>query len=108
MNAVATLKGPVGWTIAQWQAAYREEGATPETLLAAWAERGGPSDNAWIKRVDGAMLARQLDALHGLLEAAGGDLARLPLYGVPFAIKDNIDAAGWPTTAACPDFAYMP
>ncbi|MBD9431040.1 allophanate hydrolase [Achromobacter sp. ACM03] len=108
MNAVATHKGPVAWTIAQWQAAYRNEGATPETLLAAWAERGNAPDNAWIKRVDGAMLARQLDALQGLLEAANGDLTRLPLYGVPFAIKDNIDAAGWPTSAACSEFAYTP
>ncbi|MGU3316218.1 allophanate hydrolase [Sphingomonas sp. M6A6_1c] len=32
----------------------------------------------------------------------------LPLAGVPFAIKDNIDLAGVPTTAACPDFAYVP
>lgn len=31
-----------------------------------------------------------------------------PLYGVPFAIKDNIDLAGVPTTAACPEFAYVP
>ena len=34
--------------------------------------------------------------------------AELPLYGVPFAIKDNIDLAGIPTTAACPAFAYTP
>lgn len=33
---------------------------------------------------------------------------KLPLAGVPFAIKDNIDLAGVPTTAACPDFAYTP
>ena len=33
---------------------------------------------------------------------------RLPLFGIPFAIKDNIDLAGVPTTAACPAFAYIP
>ena len=32
----------------------------------------------------------------------------LLLYGVPFVIKDNIDLAGVPTSAACPDFAYTP
>ncbi len=32
----------------------------------------------------------------------------LPLYGIPFAIKDNIDLVGIPTTAACPQFSYMP
>lgn len=49
-----------------------------------------------------------------LRTAAGELMARapepnsLPLWGVPFAVKDNIDAAGLPTTAACPAFAYDP
>lgn len=36
------------------------------------------------------------------------DAKNLPLYGVPFAIKDNLDLANVPTTAGCPAFAYIP
>ena len=45
--------------------------------------------------------------LEGYLKAIEGK-HQLPLYGIPFAIKDNIDLANIPTTAGCPDFAYTP
>ncbi|OZI71210.1 allophanate hydrolase [Bordetella genomosp. 12] len=104
MNAPAAQTQ--GWTLAQWRQAYRE-GASPDALLAAFTAGVG-QDNAWIAGLDTAGLAAQLAALARRLNNAGGDLERLPLYGVPFAIKDNIDAQGWATTAACPPFAYRP
>jgi allophanate hydrolase len=49
--------------------------------------------------------ARELDAD---AVADANTVARLPLFGIPFAVKDNIDVAGMPTTAGCPAFAYTP
>src|SRR6266849_5483226 len=60
---------------------------------------------------DPAIFIRLRDEKEALAEAEGltaKEGARLPLYGVPVAVKDNIDVAGLPTTAACPAFAYSP
>src|SRR5688572_11673093 len=59
---------------------------------------------AWLAKVSPDALrsrARELDARRG-------EASSLALYGVPFAIKDNIDVAGLATTAGCPAYAYMP
>ncbi|MCC5867264.1 MAG: allophanate hydrolase [Gammaproteobacteria bacterium] len=95
----------IGWTLADWQAAYRS-GADPADLLPRLLDALPGDDPAWISLCDQGMLAENLRALAGLLASAGGQRSALLLYGVPFAVKDNIDVAGFATTAACPDFAY--
>ena len=60
---------------------------------------------------DPAIFISLRDEKHALAEAealTAKDAARLPLYGIPVAVKDNIDVAGLPSTAACPAFAYSP
>ena len=86
------------------RAGYLSGALRPRDLVAEVLdriERRG-DDKVWIDRVPrGALEARAAE-----LEAKSP--AELPLYGIPFAIKDNIDLAGRPTTAACPAFAYTP
>ena len=69
-----------------------------EAVLAELDQRG--DDGVWISTVSPEDLLRRAAEL----DQAGP----LPLRGVPFAVKDNIDVAGMPTTAGCPDFAYLP
>ena len=101
------MPSTLGWTIKDWQNAYKE-GATPAGLLGELLTSLNTADPAWIALLDGDGLARALAELEQALAAAGGDMAALPLYGIPFAAKDNIDATGFQTTAACPAFAYRP
>lgn len=95
-----------GWTLGEWQTAYRSGAITADHLLTL-ATHYPADDSAWILRANAEQLAAQLAQLRERLAAVGGDITQLALYGVPFAIKDNIDAAGWETTAACPEFAYV-
>ena len=53
-------------------------------------------------------LREEADAVKEAEALSARDAAQLPLYGIPVAVKDNIDALGLPTTAACPAFSYSP
>jgi allophanate hydrolase len=62
----------------------------------------------WISRTGEGTVRARARELDAAAAADPGILERMPLFGVPFAVKDNIDVAGTPTTAACPAFAYTP
>jgi allophanate hydrolase len=96
----------LGWTIDEWRRAL--EGAAPLELLSLLLDRLTPGDPAWISLFDKSGLEAQLAAATQKREMAQSKGLDLPLYGVPCAIKDNIDVIGLPTTAACPAFAYRP
>lgn len=97
-------KAPNYRSIAALRARYAAGESTPRETVEAIAAHfnGGDPHRAWIRPLTRDEMIRYADAL------AGRDIDTLPLFGVPFAIKDNIDLAGVPTTAGCPDYAYTP
>jgi allophanate hydrolase len=90
--------------IASIHAAYRDASLTPVQLFTALLDRidSYPDKAVFISRFSRENILDQAAKLD--IEQIG----ELPLFGIPFAVKDNIDAAGIPTTAACPAFAYTP
>ncbi len=90
--------------ISQIHAAYHAGTLTPVQLITALLERiaAYPDKAVFISRPSEAEILAQAAAL------SLDDLNRLPLFGIPFVVKDNIDVAGLPTTASCPEFAFTP
>ncbi len=86
-------------------AGYREGRFTPVDVVMAVRERiaAWPDKAVWISLRTLEELLAEAEAL----AADGFDPGR-PLWGIPFAIKDNIDLTCLPTTAACPAFAFQP
>jgi allophanate hydrolase len=96
-------------TIPLLLADYRSGKRTPGAVLASLQSRDDEAyASAWICRVGTDALARRVRQLEQMLREDPRAIDRLPLYGIPFAVKDNIDVAGLPTTAACPAFSYVP
>jgi allophanate hydrolase len=100
----STADSPADLAVSALLAAYRERRTTPRAVLQQIYSRiaAATDHNIWITL---------LPLEHALAQASrlnDRDPASLPLYGIPFAIKDNIDLAQVPTTVACPAFAYTP
>ena len=81
------------------------EKPSPPTSIAEVYDRIGrePTQPVWI-----SLVSRETALARARELESDPSAFKLPLYGIPFAIKDNIDLAGVPTTAGCPAYAYSP
>jgi allophanate hydrolase len=93
------------FSVSRLRAAYRSGETTPGEVVWKLIQRikAYHDPAVWISRVPDEEVTRRAHALMNDPAAKS-----LPLYGIPFAVKDNIDCLGLPTTAACPEFAYQP
>ena len=98
---------PYSLDLARLSQAYAQGVLKPTQVVAdlhTQIEASCSSTHAWIAPASrDVLLARAAQ-----VEELSAHGTKLPLYGVPFAVKDNIDVAGLPTTAACPAFSYTP
>jgi allophanate hydrolase len=97
-------------TLLELQHALRTGTLTVRQLMLRFlAEQSQQASTAWISLLPDEVLMAQADACDAKLLALGpAAFDAQPLLGMPFGVKDNIDMAGLPTTAACKSFATGP
>ncbi|VEU22249.1 DEKNAAC103246 [Brettanomyces naardenensis] len=100
------MPSTIGWSVSDWIQFHRD--STPDqsyNVLLSLVEslQISPKDPAWISVASEKNLKHQWKILQ-----SKSDKLSLKLYGVPIAVKDNIDALGFNTTAACPSYEYIP
>lgn len=95
---------PDSFLIADLLRGYRAHRFTPTEVIDLALRRADQAvqRHVWITRLSREQLLRYAHALEQR------SMQELPLYGVPFVIKDNIDLAGVPTTAGCAEYSYVP
>ena len=91
-------------SIAELRKSYLAGELSPDQVIMNCLARieGDEDSNAWIETLPAHDLKGYLDGLKQM------PVDEHPLWGIPFAVKDNIDLVGCATTAACPDYAYQP
>jgi allophanate hydrolase len=104
-NLVETAMTSFDLRLPTLRADYRAANITPRELITAIRERAAALNDEYHLFIH-LLSEEEIEPYLAYLESQ--DIDSLPLYGTPFAIKDNIDLAGIPTTAACPAFAYTP
>ncbi len=100
----------IGWTLQEWQTAYLNQDIHLEDLIDYVAQLPQP-DHAWISIATTEILSQQIEVLKQKADQATDLSKELPLYGIPFAVKDNIDSCWFchhgrmqgPTTVATQD-----
>jgi len=94
----------VAETVAEILDAYRAGTLRPEDIIArSFARIRAHADPAIF-----IALREEAEVLADARQLAGAGSTDLPLYGIPVAVKDNIDVNGMPTTAACPAYSFRP